>query len=322
MRSYALLFMAGVLLASPVVSSVQAAPVNRTVAVVNGEMVTSYDLSMLVGQELLRMKLDPKKPADQPAIKALEQQVLDQIVNEIVVAHEAERLNVVVDDAEVDNEVKRVQMGSQMDDAAFEKELKQRGTDLPGFRKRIRNSILRNRLLAGMVGRKIIVSKEEIAAYYEQHGGMINTGQSSGGQAQVAVLVYRNEADAKSWGSRVKSGKVAFGKAVREVSVGPMRESGGLLGFMSLEDMAPALRAQVQKLKAGQVSDPFRMDGVLAQVRLLETRQAAAGSGGSHMSLEEATPIIERILREPRLQERYNEYTEQLRKKAVVDIRL
>ena len=38
-------------------------------------------------------------------------------------------------------------------------------------------------------------------------------------------------------------------------------------------------------------------------------------------TLEEATPQIERILREPKLQERFREYSEQLRKRAVVEIR-
>lgn len=42
---------------------------------------------------------------------------------------------------------------------------------------------------------------------------------------------------------------------------------------------------------------------------------------GEGQTLEEATPQIERILREPKLQERFREYTEQLRKRAVVEIR-
>ena len=42
---------------------------------------------------------------------------------------------------------------------------------------------------------------------------------------------------------------------------------------------------------------------------------------GDGQTLEEATPQIERILREPKLQERFREYSEQLRKRAVVEIR-
>ncbi|MFR8055044.1 MAG: hypothetical protein ACLU6O_10170 [Bilophila wadsworthia] len=51
----------------------------------------------------------------------------------------------------------------------------------------------------------------------------------------------------------------------------------------------------------------------------LKGQLASPGTDGQ--TLEEATPQIERILREPKLQERFREYSEQLRKRAVVEIR-
>ena len=43
---------------------------------------------------------------------------------------------------------------------------------------------------------------------------------------------------------------------------------------------------------------------------------------GRPMTLEEATPEIERILRTPLLETRFDEYTQQLRARAVIDIRI
>ena len=69
-------------------------------------------------------------------------------------------------------------------------------------------------------------------------------------------------------------------------------------------------------MKPGEISDLFEVNnGLKAQLKLIEMET------GEGQTLEEATPQIERILREPKLQERFREYTEQLRKRAVVEIR-
>ena len=56
-------------------------------------------------------------------------------------------------------------------------------------------------------------------------------------------------------------------------------------------------------------------NGLKGQLKLLSMES------GDGQTLEEATPQIERSLREPKLQERFREYSEQLRKRAVVEIR-
>ncbi len=58
------------------------------------------------------------------------------------------------------------------------------------------------------------------------------------------------------------------------------------------------------------------VEGRKAMLKLVEV------SAGRSQSVEEATPEIENLLREPKLQERFTEYTKQLRDKAVIDIRI
>lgn len=300
-------------------------PMNRAVAVVNGAIITSYDLNVVVAPELLRAKLDAKKPADRAAIESLEREVLARMVDEIVVVQEAERLKIVVTDAEIDGEIARFREGSKLDDAGFAKELQRQGFDNERFRQQVRKNLLKSRLLSNMVGRKVVISKDEIAKYYAENQGSIPTAETPG-MVRLAVLVYPPNADVKSWASRIQGGKVSFEQAVREISIGPMREQGGDLGNIAAADLAPILLEHLAGLKPGQVSAPFGMDGgVQAQVRLLATEAggASAATGGTMSAdLEALSPQIDRILREPKLQERYVEYMDQLRKRAVVDIRL
>jgi peptidyl-prolyl cis-trans isomerase SurA len=99
--------------------------------------------------------------------------------------------------------------------------------------------------------------------------------------------------------------------------MGPQRESGGLLPPRKYAELTPVLQEVVNTLKPGDISKLFEMDGAQAQIRLIGRTQ-----GVEITSFAEASPVIEERLRERRLQERYKEYTEQLRKKALVDIRL
>ena len=57
----------------------------------------------------------------------------------------------------------------------------------------------------------------------------------------------------------------------------------------------------------------------MVQVHLFRPGQSGPGRP---MTFEEARPVIDNILRQPKAMERFDEYSQQLRSKAVIDIRL
>ncbi len=288
-----------------------AEPLNKIAAVVNGEIITSYDLAAAAAPELLRERLDSKNPAHASRIRTIQDRVLEAMINDIIMAQEAERMKVGVDESEVETALQQFKERSRLDDNEFQRQLRIQGLSEDDFRRRIRKGLLRNRLLATMVGRKVVVTKEEIASYYEQHKHTLQ----ADGRVRVALIVYPPDASAETWAQRISSGRIAFDEAVRKVSVGPRISEGGNLGEIDQQDLAPELREQLEKLSPGQVSGLFVLNNLQTQIKLLSR------SAGVPQSLEEASEEIERILREPKLEERYREYSAQLRKRAVVDIR-
>ena len=115
---------------------------------------------------------------------------------------------------------------------------------------------------------------------------------------------------------RIRSGKLSFEQAARQVSVGPRAQEGGDVGVVDWNSLDPTWQDRLSQLKPGDVSGLFEVNnGLKGQLKLLSMES------GDGQTLEEATPQIERILREPKLQERFREYSEQLRKRAVVEIR-
>ena len=145
-----------------ITSPVRAA-INGVAAVVNGEMITAFDLQAETAPEAMRRGLNPKDPNQAAAIEELTKATLERMINNIILTQEAQRLKISVGDSEVDNEIQQIMSRNKMTPEEFQRQLQIQRTTEKDFRERIRSSILRNRLLANMVGRKVIVTKEEIA---------------------------------------------------------------------------------------------------------------------------------------------------------------
>lgn len=286
---------------------------NKAVAVVNGEMITQYDLEMASVPMLMQERLDPRNPANADKVKEVMRKTLETMIVDILVVQEAERLKVGATDSDVQAELKQMVERSKMPEDELFRQLAQQGMDKQQVLDRLRKRVLQQRLMANMVGRKVIVTKDEIAKYYAQHGNSI----SIGGSVEFAVLIYAPQVKSSDWSGRVQSGKVSFEEAVRRVSVGPGRKEGGRLPKMPWEEVVPQVRVQLEKLQPGQISEVFTMDGLDTQLMLI-----ADHKGKQLTTLEEASPVIEERLRAPKLEERYKDYLAQLRKKALVEIRL
>lgn len=293
--------------------SAQAATVNKIAAVVNGEMITVFDLHTTIAPELVKNKLSADNPAHRQAVNELSNKALDMMIMDILIAQEAARLKVSVADGEVDAEISRIMQQSKMSKDDFEKQLKKEGLSPDSLRDRLRKTIMRQKLMGQMVGRKVVVTPEEISKYYNENKHMFTTG----GTVHMAMIVYPPKVNAEDWARKIQTRKTSFSDAVREVSVGPNPQDGGRVPPVPLEEMNPAWRQRVQSMRAGQVSEIFTIDGHKAQVHLIRLEE-----GTEEQSLEQASKQIESTLREPKLMERFQEYTEQLKSKAVIDKRL
>ena len=87
-----------------ITSPVRAA-INGVAAVVNGEMITAFDLQAETAPEAMRRGLNPKDPNQAAAIEELTKATLERMINNIILTQEAQRLKISVGDSEVDNEI-------------------------------------------------------------------------------------------------------------------------------------------------------------------------------------------------------------------------
>ena len=192
---------------------------------------------------------------------------------------------------------------------------KKQGMSVDELRKSMKTNMLRQRVMGAEVGRRVVVTDDEIRAYYEKHK---DTMYDRNG-LHMGLIVYNPNVNARSIAAQIASGALSFEEAARKYSIAPNREKGGDMGPVEWGRLNPEWETRLNKMKPGDVTDIFTVQGHKAQVHLFPPGQSGPGRP---MTFEEARPVIDNILRQPKAMERFDEYSQQLRSKAVIDIRL
>ena len=286
--------------------------INKIAAVVNGDIVTLYDLKQAAVPELKKAGALGAKHADSPKAKAILKRVLDAIVEEKLFMQEAEKRGLKVGDDELENELRKIAQKRGLTLAQAKEQIQKDGLTVDAVKERLRTSILRKRLIGVMVGRTAVITKEEVADYYEKNKDDF----SADAKVEVSLLIFAPEVDSVAIHSDLSDGKISFEEAVQKYSVGPAKEQGGYLGELGWKDVSNQMRTVVEKLEANQLSDVLTLGGSPAVIKLHSKTK------GALLPLEEVEEKIEAKLRKPRLDANFKEFADKLRDNAVVDIRL
>ncbi len=298
-------------------SSVQAAQINKVAAVVNGKVITMFDLQRNSLPEIQKARLNPNSPKDKEKIDAILRKVLDMMILDILLQQEATRLKITISDSDVDKEITNMYQSRGMTKQQFEQALAKDRTSLKEVRENYRKSMLRQRIMGMEVGRRVVVTPQEIRDYYEKNKSTMYNREG----LHMALIVYHPQAPARTIARKLKNGEISWMEASKRYSVLPNRDKGGDGGAVQWDRLNDEWRGRLTKMQPGDVTDLFNFNPQLkAQVRLF--RPNGDQTPLRIMTLEEATPMIDGILRNPKAQERFEDYTKQLRDKAVIDIRI
>lgn len=306
-------FLIAVLLMGTVVTGAVAETiVDRIVAVANGEIITLFDLDERLKPMLARFEGKPMGEAEQRAVRDLRRQLLDAMVDDILINQEAERLGVEVSDVEVENQIKQVRQRNGLTPEQFEDQLLLEGMTREMYTRKVREDILKHRIIGFMVKRKVVITDEEIEAYYNAHPEEFRREKT----VRLSLLVVDTKEQAETLRARIVGGEIGFADAARQYSVGPYASDGGSIGGMAWQDLGPEWKQAVSGLDEQEIASPFELNGKWVLLRL----DGTASSGTN--SLDAVREEIREQLYRPRLEERFKEYMEELRSKAVVDVRL
>lgn len=292
---------------------------DRVVAVVNQEAITLMDLletiqiSLQSGQQI--------RPGEEAKVRA---QVLQQLIERRLLVQEAIKEKITVSDDELKEQIDEVmKRNNAKSREEFEENLKAQGLTMEVVRRSLREQRLTQRVHQRRVTSRISVTDQEVDAYLSENRAKLETGLSY--HARHIVILPKPEGSEEGWeAARLRTHEVwtklrageGFEQLAREHSEDAAAKDGGDLGSLKRGELAPEFESQILRLSPGEFSEPVRTS-VGYQIFKLEMKESLSGE-----AMAQARQQIRGILQREKSSSRFDAWIEELRKKAIIEIRL
>ena len=299
--------------------------VERVIAIVNDAIVLASELDarMVPVRNEANQIADPKER--ERRLAKLSSQILDEMINEELIVQAAEAAKVEVEATEVQAALDDIKQQNNLDDAGLAQVLAAQGYTLANYKQELRRQLLRLRAQNQLVGPKVQITDEDVRARYDQ---MQRRSESVTAVSLSHILFKLPEhpteqqlgdakAKAASAMARVKNGE-DFAKVAGEVSEDDGTKAiGGALGWFQRGSMAnpewePIVFAMEKADIRGPISGPQGLHVfMVSDVKKSELKPFA-----------EMKEQLTRDLRRREMEKKNQEWLEELRKKAYIDIKL
>jgi peptidyl-prolyl cis-trans isomerase SurA len=297
--------------------------VDRVAASVNGEAVTLSELEERGGGEYRRAEeMPPGEARDKARAKAL-QSALDQLVAEKLFDAEARSLQLEATEAQIDAAIDDIKRRNRLDDAQLEQALREQGLGKDAFRRQVKRDLETFQILTLKVRSRVKVTDEDVQNYYQSRAKEFPLDEEVrvrhvflalpkvAGPAEESPVRAKAEAVLK----RLRAG-ADFAAVAREVSQGPSAAEGGDLGWLRRGSIQAELEREAFALATGRVSDLVRTRTGFHILKVEERR------GGGTKPFEEVKEAIRDRLATEQLESYRNQYVAELRKEAVIDVKM
>ena len=305
-----------------ILKSTSAEIVERIVAVVNDDVITLIELnsSLKPYTEKIRSLGYPSEK-EQQLLFNVRKDMLDRLINQKIEDQEIKRSKVEISEGQIDQTIERIKETNYLTDEQLRAALAKDGLTMEEYRKKIKSQVLRERLVTLKVKSKIVITKEDVKAYYEKHideyGGkqkyhlrniIIKVPLFSDSEKKLEIKARMDEILEK-----LKAGE-SFEVLAAKYSESPAASDGGNLGEFEFDSLSPQLQKAIEEIKPGEFTPVLDTDQGY-QIFFLEEILSAKGK-----TLEEVTPEIERKLYDESIDKKYRAWIGDLRKQSVIKI--
>lgn len=298
--------------------------IDRVAAVVNNDIITLSEVETRVGPDLQRLRSEPDATRRAELREELFKRGLEVLVGEKLMESQVKELNIEVADSEIDNAMEDVikQNGKTKDE--FEMLLANEGYSLASYKTFMRKHIARLKLVNLKVRSKVKISDEDLKAEYARWA------HDEAADYEVHARQILIQVAAKSTPEQVELGRqkalmlleearkpgTDFAELARKRSEGSSASDGGDLGFFRRGVMTPEFEKAAFSLEVGAVSEPVRTKFGWHLVKLEEKRTLGAPP------LEEVKEQLRQKMLSTQLEKYTDQYVQELRAAAVVDVKM
>jgi peptidyl-prolyl cis-trans isomerase SurA len=295
---------------------------DRIVAVVNSDIITLYDLNRAFSpyeDNIRALGYPPEK--ERETLFQVRKDILNQLIDAKLADQEIKRNQIIINESDIDATIERMKEARHVTDEQLREGLAQQGLTMEEYRQEVKESILRARLVNREVKSKIVITKEDIEAYYD------NQSEKYAGDrkyhlwnifAKIPSSADKSEKETVRAAmdemlTKLKQGD-SFETLVNELKVSSSLVQGADLGLFRLDEIAEQLRNVVKKMKAGEHSGVLDTDFGYQIVYVQEILETPA------KPIEEVQSEIEQILYSESVDNKYQQWLEDLRTRSLIKI--
>lgn len=301
----------------------QPAVIDRIAATVNGDVVTLGELVERSGEEYRRAEVLPAGAERDAARRKALRRAFDAVLVEKLLAAQAAELGLEATDAQIEAAIEDIKKRNGLDESRLDEALAQQGLDRASFRQQIRSNLETYNLLGYKVRNRVKVTDEDLRNYYQRHAAEF-AGEEELHVRHIFLPLAEGAGAAEEAKVRAVGEKILqrlatgedFAKVARETSKGPGAAEGGDLGWLRRGVVQKALEDAAFSLKAGQVSGLVRAGPGLHVLKIEERRLGGA------KSFDEAKEELRERLSNEQLETYRAQYLEELKRDALVELRL
>jgi peptidyl-prolyl cis-trans isomerase SurA len=315
---FQMLFLA-FLLALPAVAT--SAVIDQVIAVINGEPYTLSNLNRYAKEKLGR----GFPSGDLNQINDGDRQVLEQFITEKLLEAEVREAGIRIGPEEIERYIEQVKKSNRLSDDELQLALKREGQTMESYRATVKAEMEKSEIIDRQVRRRINITDDDVERYYKLN----QKNYQSRARARIRHILFALSESApperaqsvteKARGiyQRIQAGE-DFANLANEFSDGAGKAAGGDIGWVTRGTLIAGIEeVAFEKLKVGQVSEPFRTTMGLHLVKL-ELRE-----NSTTLPLKTVAPKIKEELVNKALEERFARWLKtDMRRKHKVDIKL
>ena len=230
------------------------------IAIVNDQPISYSDVRERAS--LLLLTLGAQRPT-QEQVQQITAQALDELIDEKLQLQKAAEYEVEVSQSDIDNSVENMARQSGLDREGLIGVLRQAGVNPQSLEAQLRSDIAWRRIMSGLYGSRIRISANQID---ERLKRLRESSEETQYRLSEIFLYTANDEEkqqalqgAQTIVEQLRNG-APFEVAAERFSSAPTSATGGEMGFVSLDDVDPAVAEAILAMNEPGLTDPVEVE--------------------------------------------------------------
>ena len=304
-------------------TSVQAEVADRIVAVVNDEVITLSEWNGAFEPYRANVAASHTGAEREKVLAENRMILLNQMIDNLLIEQQSRKAGIVIADEELMSAIKDLLRRRNISQDDLQKALDREGTTLEGYKKGVRDQLMRIKLLQREVKSRVSVSDEEIGAYYRKYREDYEGKETvrirqillplpkEGDPAEKAKI----RADAEAIHKSLLSGE-PFELLSARYSQGSAAAAGGDIGYIEKGMILHEVEEVAFSLPLNQISGVIESPVGFHIIQVIDRR------GGGIKSIESVREQIREKIDQEKMEKKFDEWMGTLRSKSHIEIKM